>query len=84
MNKIIIRDTSSISLLNTNLNLLKIVLIADLKNHLMRTHKMPPALLKAYDMEIIENLLLKVETWMSVKMAKMGIDSFNEWVSSTL
>lgn len=45
---------------------------------------MPEDLQNGFDMEVIEELLLKVERWMILKLAHQGIVKFTVWVNDKL
>jgi len=84
LHKIIVRENSYLDIANGNLNLLKIVMVANLKEYLLTSEKLPVSLKDAFDMEIIQELLEKVEKWMAYKLAIMGITKFNIWVDETV
>lgn len=84
LDKLTIRDFSKIPLINTNLNYMKILLVVYLKNYLESSKTIPASLKQAYDIQIIEEILIEVEKFMILRLASEGIDKFNEWVNDEI
>lgn len=72
VHKIILRHASNPLFTDRNLNMLKVILAANLKTHLA-THNLLPAKYAAeYEMEVIHDLLLHVEKWLKEKLIQKG------------
>ena len=84
LHKIVIRKASNPLFTDRSLNILRVVLAANLKINLSKNNLLPANYKQEFEMEVIHDLLLRVERWLKAKREKLGPAKFKLWTRKTL